>query len=80
MKKKVANMVRIMGIGLNELVIDFQTSVATFNSIEWIKSENKLYLHIFRDDDEIQISFDFDDLSKDDKLEIYVILSSILYN
>lgn len=73
-------MVRIMGIGLNELVIDFQTSVATFNSIEWIKSENKLYLHIFRDDDEIQISFDFDDLSKDDKLEIYVILSSILYN
>jgi hypothetical protein len=80
MKKKVANMVRIMGIGLNELVIDLPTSVATFNSIEWVKSENKLYLHIFHDDEEIQISFDFDDLSKDDKLEVFVILSSILYN
>lgn len=80
MKKKVITMVRIMGIGLNELVMDFHTSVATFNSIEWIKSENKLYLHIFHDDDDIQISFDFDDLDKDDKLEIYVILSSILYN
>ena len=80
MKKKVINMVRIMGIGMNELIIDLNTSVAIFNSIEWVKSENKLYLHIFHDDDDIQISFDFDDLSKDDKLEIYVILSSILYN
>jgi len=73
-------MVRIMGIGLNELVMELPTSVATFNSIEWVKSENKLYLHIFHEDDETQISFDFDDLEKDDKLEIYVVLSSILYN
>lgn len=80
MKKKVATIIRIMGIGLNELVMDFHTSVATFNSIEWVKSDNKIYLHIFHDDDDIQISFDFDDLEKNDKLEIYVILSSILYN
>ena len=80
MKKKVATIIRIIGIGLNELVMDFHTSVATFNSIEWVKSDNKIYLHIFHDDDDIQISFDFDDLEKNDKLEIYVILSSILYN
>lgn len=80
MKKKVATIIRIMGIGLNEIVMDFHTSVATFNSIEWVKSDNKIYLHIFHDDDDIQISFDFDDLEKNDKLEIYVILSSILYN
>ena len=73
-------MVRIMGIGIDELIIDLYTSVATFNSIEWSKSENKLWLHIFKDDDDVQITFDFDDLSKDDKLEIFVILSSILYN
>lgn len=79
MKKKVAKMVLIMGIGLSELVMDIETSVALFNSIEYVKSENKLWLHIFEEDD-LELSVDFDELGKEDKMAVYVALASILYN
>ena len=79
MKKKVAKMVLIMGIGLTELVMDIETSVAMFNSIEYVKSENKLWLHIFEEDD-LELSVDFDELGKEDKMAVYVALASILYN
>ena len=79
MKKKVAKMVLIMGIGLTELVMDIETSVALFNSIEYVKSENKLWLHIFEEDD-LELSVDFDELGKEDKMAVYVALASILYN
>ena len=79
MKKKVAKMVLIMGIGLSELVMDIETSVALFNSIEYVRSENKIWLHIFEEGD-LELSVDFDSLGKDDKLAVYVSLASILYN
>jgi len=80
MKRKVAKIIRILGIGLNELVIDFELSIGIFNSIEWSKSENKIWLHIFHDEEDIQITFDFDDLDDFDKYIIYTLLSSIAYN
>ena len=80
MKRKLAKVIRILGIGLNELVIDIETSVATFNSVEWSKSENKIWLHIFHDDEEIQLTFDFDDLDVLDQYIIFSLLSSIAYN
>jgi hypothetical protein len=79
MKKKVAKMVLIMGIGLSELVMDIETSVALFNSIEYVRSENKIWLHIFEEGD-LELSVDFDSLGKEDKLAVYVSLASILYN
>ena len=79
MKEKVARMIMIMGIGLMEIVIDIETSVATFNSIEYVKEENKIYLHVFSGSD-LDIAHDFDDLEKDDKLLVYITLASILYN
>lgn len=69
-----------MGIGLTELVMDIDLSFATFNSIEYVKAENKIYLYIMREDDDLEISYDFDDLDKEDKLIVYVSLASILYN
>jgi hypothetical protein len=80
MKRKISKIIKILGIGLTELVIDIDLSLGTFNSIEWIKSENKIWLHMFHEDDDIQISFDFDDLDKIDKYIIYTLLSSIAYN
>jgi len=80
MKKKVAKMILIMGIGLTELVMDIDLSFATFNSIEYVKAENKIYLYIMREDDDLEISYDFDDLDKEDKYIVYVSLASILYN
>ena len=80
MKRKVAKMIRIMGIGLTELVIDLDLGIATFNSIEYVKSENKIYLNIFQEDEDIELTYDFDDLDKDDKYLVYILLASILYN
>ena len=80
MKRKVAKMILIMGIGLNELILDIDLSFATFNSIEYVKSENKIYLYIMHEDEDIEISYDFDDLDKEDKYLVYISLASILYN
>ena len=80
MKRKVAKIILILGIGLTEIIMDIDLSLGTFNSIEWIKSENKIWLHMFHEDDDIQISFDFDDLDKIDKYIVYTLLASIAYN
>ena len=74
MKRKVAKIIQILGIGLTEIILDIDLSLGTFNSIEWIKSENKIWLHMFHEDDDIQISFDFDDLDKIDKYIVYTLL------
>jgi hypothetical protein len=80
MKKKVAKMILIMGIGLTELVMDIDLSFATFNSIEYVKGENKIYLYIMHEDEDLEISYDFDDLDKEDKYLVYISLAAILYN
>ena len=80
MKKKVAKIVQILGVGLTEIIIDIDLSLGTFNSVEWVRSENKVWLHMFHEDDDIQISFDFDDLDKVDKYIVYTLLASIAYN
>ncbi len=79
MKNKVSSIIKILGIGLTELIMDFELELYDFNSIEYDEKSDKIYLHIFEDDD-LDITYDFDDLSEDDQLSIYVTLSSILYN
>jgi hypothetical protein len=79
MKRKIIKIIRILGIGHHELVMDLETKYGTFNSIEWIKPENKVWLHMFSDDD-FQLSFDFDDLDDEDKYLIFLFLSSIAWN
>ena len=79
MKNEIINMIKILGIGVLELVIDFDLDLGSFNSIEWDKTNNKIYLHIFEDDD-LDIVQDFDDLSEEDQMSVYITLASILYN
>lgn len=76
MKEKIIELIRILGLGLTELVIDFDLVTGKFNSIEWDKKKNKVYLHIFLEDD-IDISVDFEELPDDDQLKIYKELSVI---
>ena len=78
MKNKIVQLIKILGIGIHELVIDINLECGSFESIEWNKEEDKIYLHIFEDED-IDITFDFEELSEEDKLKLYQILS-ILYN
>lgn len=79
MKKEVIKAIRIMGVGTKELIMDFSLSVGLFNSIEWVSDTNRLILHMF-DMNDFDLSVDWEDLSADDRLEVYVVLMSILYN
>ena len=77
MKKKVKDLIRILGIGLNELVIDINLDEVTFNSIEWDEENNKIILHKFEDD--LDYEFDFEELTDDQQMMVYKILS-VIYN
>lgn len=78
MKNKVINLIRILGFGINELLITIPLSVATFDSIEWDDVDDSVYLHIFEKDD-YDIVVSFDDLSEEDQLKVYQILA-VIYN
>lgn len=76
MKEKIIELIKILGIGITELVIDIDLSLGNFNTIEWNRKKNKVYLHIFLEDD-IDISVDFEELPHDDQMIIYKALSVI---
>ena len=78
MKEKVKSIIKLLGVGIDELVIDLKIDDVTFNSIEWSEEENKILLHIFEDDD-YDYFVDFDELEEDKQKKIYVLLS-IIYN
>ena len=76
MKKKVKDLIKNLGIGLNELVIDINLDEVTFNSIE-CEENNKIILHKFEDD--LDYEFDFEELTDDQQMMVYKILS-VIYN
>jgi len=78
MKKKISQIIKILGIGLSELVIDIELDTVTINSVELSLSEKKIYLHIFNDD--IDIEMDFDDMTKENQEIILKKLSELIYN
>ncbi len=78
MKKKVKDLIKITGIGLNELIIDISIGEIIFNSIEYVEDSDKIILHKFEDED-LDYEFDFEDLDEDKQILIYKQLS-IIYN
>lgn len=79
MKSKVRDIIKILGVGMNELILDMDLGDVTFNSIEWDEEGDKILLHIFEDDD-YDYYIDFDDLNSEQQNKIYVLLSIITYN
>jgi len=75
-RKKVRILIKALGMDFNELVINLPLSIDEFDSIEWDSTSRKIYLHIFNED--LEFSTDFDDLSDEDKLEVYNILYKFL--
>ncbi len=75
-KKKVINHITKIGTGVLEIVIELPISFITFNSIEYLQTTNKIMLHHWTDDD-LEMTYDFDDLEDEDKLEIFKILSEL---
>ncbi len=78
MKNKVKDLILILGMGINELVIDINVGETTFNSIEWSAEEDKILMHIFEEDD-YDYFCDFEELTSEQQLLVYKSLS-IIYN
>ncbi len=78
MKNKVKDLILILGMGINELVIDINVGETTFNSIEWSPEEDKILMHIFEEDD-YDYFCDFEELTSEQQLLVYKSLS-IIYN
>ncbi len=77
MKEKVIELIKVLGLGYNELVFDFTIDDIDFNSIEWCQEENAVLLHIF-DGDDFDGFFDFEGIDIDKQIKVYKILLEIL--
>jgi hypothetical protein len=75
-RKKVKILIKTLGDGTSELVINLPLSMAEFDSIEWNQDNKRIYLNIF--DEDLEYTQNFDDLPDDDKIEIYKILYNFL--
>lgn len=78
MRNEVIKLIKILGIGLNEIVIEFNLECGNFETIEYNPEDDSLVLHIFQDED-LDITFDFDDLDEEDQKQVYRTLA-VLYN
>jgi len=78
MKDKVADLIRIIGVGFNELVFDFVIDGVTFNSIEWDPIEDRVLLHIFDEENELDHHCDFEGIDIDKQIKVYKVLSAFL--
>jgi hypothetical protein len=75
LKKKSISQINQLGKGISELIVDIHLSFGIVNTVEYIKNENKLIIHFFKND--FDLSFDYDDLDELDKIKIYQALKAI---
>jgi hypothetical protein len=69
-KQNIIPVIKWLAIDLFEVVIDINMSNGLlFNTIEWRKDKNKVYLHKIVDN--LDYQFDFDDFDEETKKEIY---------
>jgi hypothetical protein len=78
MRNKIIELIKILGIGINEIVMEINLDCGNFESIEYIPEEDLILLHIFKEDD-FDITFDYDELEEEDQLKVYQSLS-FFYN
>jgi hypothetical protein len=78
MKKDLINLVRILGIGYQEIMIDINLGFFLVDSIEF-REPDDIILHHF-DENSLDFELSFDDLENKDKKKIITIVNSLLYN
>lgn len=77
-KKKIVSLVKYLGITLDEVVVKIILDEAIFDSIEWRRKGNQIILHKFIED--LDYEFNYDELPKKLKKEIYLFLLSEFLN
>jgi hypothetical protein len=78
MKEDIINIIKILGIGTTELVLDINIGILYINSVEF-REPDEVILHSFEGYD-MDIEIDFDDLDLKSKRHIWTLLSILLYN
>jgi hypothetical protein len=78
MKKEIINIIKILGIGLNEIILDIDLGFFLVNSIEF-REPNEIILHNFTDDGE-DCEISYDDIEPKYKKHLWKLLSILLYN
>lgn len=78
MKKDLINLVRILGIGCQEIMIDINLGFFLVDSIEF-REPDDIILHHF-DENSLDFELSFDDLENKDKKKVITIVNSLLYN
>ena len=72
-KQNIIPIIKWLAIDLFEVVIDIPiTDELTFQTIEWRKNKNKVYLHKIVDN--LDYQFDFDEFDEEVQKEIYLFL------
>ena len=74
---ELINVIRILGVGYSEIVIDIDLEDFTINSIELDKDKN-IIVHIF--DGPLDVYMNFKDLKFEDQEKIKLTLKTFLYN
>ena len=78
-KDEVIKLVKILGIGLNELVITINLDGIIIDTIEYDKKTIKLFVNAWVTD-EMEIQINYDDLNEKNQMMIYYTLSSLVNN
>ena len=71
-KKNLVSLIKYLGITIDEVVVDIIVDEVVFNSIEWRKKGNQVILHKFID--KFDYEFNYDELPKKLKKQIYLFL------
>ena len=78
MKKELISLLRILGVGLTELVMEIDLEYITINSIEY-REPNEIWIHHFYDDD-MDFEIEFDEIPEKYQRKIFDEIKSLLYN
>jgi hypothetical protein len=76
LKKRAILEIKRLGNGICEIIIDIDLSFSTIDTIEFDEIDNIIIVHVF-EFPEYDISYDFDDLEIEDKIQIIKSLNTI---
>lgn len=77
MKKELISLVKILGLGLTELVIDIDLDYITINSIEY-RDPDEIWIHHF--DNNLDYEIEFEEIPDNYQKRIFNEIKSLLYN
>ena len=77
MKEDVINVVRILGIGLDEILVEIDLGFYVVHTIEW-RQPNDIILHSFKDG--LDYEMNFDSLSLTHQKIVHRLLTILVYN